>query len=123
MFIRGVVMSTNVVLRSLYAAVGVWLLTGSSIADSDFALGKSTRLSHRPIAAQKEPQGNLLEPGKPIERELNGGESHSYLITFTAGQFLDATIVQRQVDLTAALFGPDGQQVGQFDSRWYGPEP
>jgi CHAT domain-containing protein len=51
------------------------------------------------------------------------GESHSYLIKLDAGQFLHATIMQVHGDLTAMLFGPDGQQVGQFDGRWRGPEP
>src|SRR5262245_42743189 len=73
------------------------------------------------VAAQK--GGDPLEPGRMIERDLAGGESHSYLVTLASGQFLHAVIAQRQTDLTATLFGPDGRQVGQFDGLWYGPEP
>ncbi len=78
---------------------------------------------HPVVAAPQRPQVDPIEPGKSIERDLAGGESHSYLITLASGQFLQAVIAQRQLDLTATLFGPDGRQVGQFDSRWYGPEP
>jgi CHAT domain-containing protein/tetratricopeptide (TPR) repeat protein len=73
------------------------------------------------VAAQN--GGDLLEPDKTIERNLAGGETHSYRIALASGQFLEAIITQRQQDLTATLFGPDGRQVGQFDSLWYGPEP
>ena len=83
-----------------------------------------TTQNHHPVAAaQNEPQINPLEPGKAIERDLAGGESHSYSVTLASGQFLQGVIAQRQVDLTATLHGPDGKQVGLFDSRWYGPEP
>ncbi|HEY7179787.1 MAG TPA: hypothetical protein VIC84_00140, partial [Blastocatellia bacterium] len=29
-----------------------------------------------------------LEPGKPVERELSGGQAHSYKITTVSGQYL-----------------------------------
>ncbi len=76
----------------------------------------------RPAVAARD-EGDWLEPGKTVERELAGDESHSYLIALAAGQYLQATVMQREIDLTAALFGPDGGRVAQFDSRWYGPEP
>ena len=96
-------MPANIAYRSLYVAVMVWL-------------------SAVPIVAAQN-GGDPLEPGKTIERDLAGGESHSYLIRLASGQILNATITQRQMDLTATLFGPDGRQVGRFDSMWYGPEP
>ena len=117
-------MRTNVAIRSLFTAASIWLSTGPINAASDYALRPPTRLNHRPApAAQNEPQIEPLEPGKLIERDLAGGETHSYLITLASGQFFHAIIAQRQMDLTATLYGPDGHQVGQFDSRWYGPEP
>ena len=96
-------MPANTTFRFLLVAVLLWLSAGLI------------------VAAQK--GGEPLEPGKTIERDLAGGESHSYLIALASGQFLHAVIAQRQADLTATLFGPDGRQVGQFDGLWYGPEP
>jgi CHAT domain-containing protein/Tfp pilus assembly protein PilF len=96
-------MPANITFRLLFVAVMLWLSAGSI------------------VVAQK--GGDPLEPGKTIERDLAGGESHSYLITLASGQVLQAVIEQRQTDLTATLFAPDGRQVGQFDGLWYGPEP
>jgi CHAT domain-containing protein/tetratricopeptide (TPR) repeat protein len=96
-------MAANIPLRPLFVAITLWLSAGSL------------------VAAQN--GGELLEAGKTIERDLAGGESHSYLIRLASGQFLEASVAQRQLDLTVTVFGPDGRQVGQYDSLWYGPEP
>jgi CHAT domain-containing protein/tetratricopeptide (TPR) repeat protein len=96
-------MPANTAFRFLLVAVMLWLSAGMI------------------VAAQN--GGDPLEPGKTVERDLAGGESHTYLISLASGQFLHAVIAQRQTDLMATLFGPDGRQVGQFDGRWYGPEP
>ena len=59
------------------------------------------------------------------ERELKGGETHSYKLALTAGQFLYALVEQKEIDVTVALFAPDGKEIGEADSpndRW-GTEP
>src|SRR4029079_13532162 len=61
----------------------------------------------------------------PVQRELKGGETHSYRIQLTAGQFLNAQAEQENIDLVTSIFGPDGKQLTESDSpndRW-GPEP
>src|SRR5262249_47482884 len=57
----------------------------------------------------------LLEPGKPIERELSGGGSHFYKITMTSGQYLQVSVSQQGIDTLVALFTPDGKKVGEAD--------
>jgi CHAT domain-containing protein/Tfp pilus assembly protein PilF len=66
-----------------------------------------------------------LEVGKPIERELGGGQAHSYQIMLAAGQFLDAVVEQRDIDVVVKLFGPDGRKLIEVDSPngTQGPEP
>lgn len=59
-----------------------------------------------------------LEPGKPIDREIAGGQSHSYQLTMTAGQFVIIDIEQRAIDLFEQVLGPDGQIVAEFDNDW-----
>src|SRR5262249_21210573 len=49
-----------------------------------------------PARAQGE-QPTPLEPGKSIEREMSGGQSHSYRIALTAGQYLMAIADQKGV--------------------------
>src|SRR5262245_60118708 len=67
-------------------------------------------------AAPSAQESILLEPGKPIERELSGGQSHSYKITLVSGQYLNIVVEQRGIDVELALFGPDGKKVGKADS-------
>ena len=56
-----------------------------------------------------------------VERELKGGETHSYRVSLTAGQFLHIVVVQNGIDVIAAAFAPDGKQLTRCDSpndRW-----
>src|SRR5688572_22855231 len=66
----------------------------------------------------------LLEPGKPITRELSRGHSHSYQIVLAADQYLLVVVEQRGIDVGVQLLGPDGRQVMEFDSeiKDYGQE-
>jgi CHAT domain-containing protein/tetratricopeptide (TPR) repeat protein len=57
----------------------------------------------------------------PVERELKGGETHSYRIVLAAGQFLHAVFKQKDIDVMTAVFGPDGKQLSESNSpndRW-----
>ena len=60
-----------------------------------------------------------------VQRELKGGETHSYRIQLAAGQFLHADVEQENIDIVTAVFGPDSKQLNESDSpneRW-GREP
>jgi CHAT domain-containing protein/Tfp pilus assembly protein PilF len=57
-----------------------------------------------------------LEPGKPIERELSGSQSHTYKITMASGQYLQIAVDQRGIDVMVALFTPDGKKIVDLDS-------
>src|SRR5262252_1582214 len=41
------------------------------------------------------------------QHSLKGGETRSYLIKLTAGQFLSALVEQVGIDLVVSIFGPD----------------
>src|SRR5262245_46766240 len=70
-------------------------------------------------SAQGEEEIRWLEPAKPIERELTGGQPHSYQMTLAAGQYIKLLIDQRGIDLAVRLFGPDGKLIIEFDSeKW-----
>lgn len=56
---------------------------------------------------------------------LKGGESHSYRVDLSAGQFLYALVEQQGIDISISSFKPDGSQIAVSDSpndRW-GTEP
>jgi CHAT domain-containing protein/Tfp pilus assembly protein PilF len=68
-------------------------------------------------AAQIAQETDSLESGKPIERELSGGQSHSYKITMISGQYLHVVVAQRGIDVAVALFAPDGKKISEVDSE------
>ena len=76
---------------------------------------KSDDIEARP--AQNDRQTIQIEPGKPIERELTGGQSHSYQMTLAAGQYVRLAVDQRGIDVVVRLFGPDDKQIAEFDNE------
>src|SRR5262245_47862415 len=68
-------------------------------------------------AAPSAQESDSLEPGKSIERELSGGQSHSYKITMISGQYSHIVVEQRGIDVAVALFTPDGKKISEADSE------
>jgi CHAT domain-containing protein len=64
-------------------------------------------------------QFQQLEPGKPIERGLAGGQSHyyAYQLVLAAGQYINVRVDQRGIDVVVKLFGRDGKQLAEVDSE------
>src|SRR5262245_47344600 len=69
-------------------------------------IGAPAAASLRPVAPPPQTPGSecgaapnaqesiSLEPGKPVERELSGAQSHFYKIIMTSGQYLRVTVSQ-----------------------------
>src|SRR5262249_43529538 len=68
-------------------------------------------------AAPSAQENISLEPGKPVGRELSGGQSHFYKITMTSGQYLRITVIQQGIDVLMALFTPDGKKIDEADGE------
>ena len=66
-----------------------------------------------------------LKLGQAIERELKGGEAHSYGVRLEAGQYLHVVVEQKGIDVLVRIVAPDGKQVIELDSPngSHGPEP
>jgi CHAT domain-containing protein/Tfp pilus assembly protein PilF len=97
-----------------------------AVALSENALGRTLwRSAQQPAQAPRdsgakpddEKEAHLLEPGKPIKRELAGADSHTYQIWMNAGQFLNVIVEQQGIDVMAQLSGPSGEQIAEFDSE------
>ncbi|MGH9751321.1 MAG: tetratricopeptide repeat protein, partial [Blastocatellia bacterium] len=67
-------------------------------------------------ATQSAQESDSLEPGKLVERELSGGQSHSYKITMGFGQYLRIVVAQRGIDVAVILFAPDGKKISEVNS-------
>ena len=64
--------------------------------------------------AQERPQP--LEPGKLVERELSGGQTHTYTLSLNANQIARVVAEQKGVDLTLSALAPDGTKLFDVDS-------
>jgi CHAT domain-containing protein/Tfp pilus assembly protein PilF len=87
-------------------------------------------MAQRPVnasgATSQEGAGErTLEPGKSLERELTGGESHSYRLRLAAGQFCHVVVEQRGIDVVVALYDSGGAKIVEIDNPngVNGPEP
>ncbi len=101
----------NNVSRGIFSALWLSFFLSVSFAQTTSSTNQQTTQTFPTFAAQ--------------ERELKGGETHAYRVALTAGQFLYALVEQKDIDLSVALFGPDGQEIGEVDSpndQW-GTEP
>jgi erythromycin esterase len=57
-----------------------------------------------------------IENGKPIERQLKAAEIHNFNVRLEAGQFFDAAVDQRGIDVVVNVFAPDGNKIAEIDS-------
>jgi hypothetical protein len=79
-------------------------------------------------AARPEPKGServenaqeiaVLEPGKPIERELSGGQEHGYQISLAKGQYASIIVEQRGIDVVVELQEKEGRGIVSFDGEY-----
>jgi CHAT domain-containing protein/tetratricopeptide (TPR) repeat protein len=94
----------------LLASLPLLLGTASAIgAGSGFVPGQA--IAGSSSVGQADNDVRQLEVGKPIERELAGGQHHSYQVTLTPGQFLHVAVEPHGIAVTATVFGPDGKSM------------
>jgi CHAT domain-containing protein/Tfp pilus assembly protein PilF len=65
--------------------------------------------------AQEVSDALTLELGKPIKRELAGGQSHSYKFTLISHQYAHIVVEQKGINVVVTLFDPDGKPVMRID--------
>jgi CHAT domain-containing protein/tetratricopeptide (TPR) repeat protein len=64
---------------------------------------------------QNPPSVRVLEVGQPIERELAGGETHTYHVTLEVGQIMRALIDQHGIDVVVAIYNPAEKKLAEVD--------
>ena len=57
-----------------------------------------------------------LERGVAIEGDLSTGESHTYRLSLTTGDFIRVTVEQQGIDVAASLVRPDGRDLVAVDA-------
>jgi CHAT domain-containing protein/lipopolysaccharide biosynthesis regulator YciM len=115
--------STQCKYRLLVVCIGLALSAGPSLlqiqaSPAAFHGIKDVKLDPGVVTpAWENQQARQLEPGRPIERELTGGQSHSYQVTLTADQYAKVVVEQRGIDVEMKLSGLDGKQITRCDSE------
>jgi CHAT domain-containing protein/tetratricopeptide (TPR) repeat protein len=66
-------------------------------------------------ASQNSSEARLLAAGKPIERELAGGEAHAYQLTLAAGQYAAVVVDQQRINVALSAFDPNGKKIVEAD--------
>lgn len=93
-----------------------------------FADAKSTALHRHPQSAQPQSSAQgpddiiTLELGKPIERELAGGQRHKYQIALSDGQYMKVEIREKGISIGATLQLPDGTMTNPWSPFGGGQE-
>src|SRR5262245_21836080 len=73
--------------------------------------------------AQTTEEVRPLELGRLVEREIAGGQTHTYQITLVAGSLMRIGVTPQCVTLSLTLNAPDGKQVAAANfARFAGPE-
>lgn len=103
------------------------LLLTALLASAQASSPPVSRFQDTSASVLNQGQGDVrpLEPDRPIERGLAGGEAHTYEIVLGAGQFLHVIVNQRGIDVVAEVFSPGEKELVKVDSPngTQGPEP
>jgi CHAT domain-containing protein/predicted negative regulator of RcsB-dependent stress response len=68
------------------------------------------------VAPAQAVESMQLDPGKAIERQLAGGQSHEYQLSLQAGQYARVRADQITINLSIVCFGPDGKERFAIDT-------
>jgi CHAT domain-containing protein/uncharacterized protein HemY len=100
-------------------------LVSEPASASDAGLGSNSARGGSPRSTQVEKDIQALQPDKPVERDLAGGQTHRYLLALAAGQYLHLIVEQLGVDVVVRVTGPDGKYLAETDcpNNTQGPEP
>ncbi len=66
---------------------------------------------------QTQQSSTELRRRQSIEREMKGGETHSYVVKMRQGDFMYVEVDQRGIDVVVSLFAPDGKKLVEMNNR------
>ncbi len=83
-----------------------------------FLPGTPTRVgAQQPLAqAETSEEARSLELDKPVEKQIGGGEIHTYQVAVEAGQYLSIAAEQQGIDVQMKLLAPGGETLDESDS-------
>lgn len=85
----------------------MWVLCIVLLSLSGIGVHAQTDQSNAAVAS--------LEAGKPVEREIKGGETHSYQLELRTGDFVRGAVEQIGITVKVRGFFPDGSKIRSFN--------
>lgn len=86
------------------------MTAAASVRPTALTQDQPTRLPTQDATAR------LLTRDAPSQRRLAAGEVHAYRVQLRTGEYLEATIDQRGIDVAARMLDPSGAVLREFDS-------
>lgn len=71
---------------------------------------KYSAVTYSSVSQENRTEIRQLAMNKAIEREIVGGETHTYSFTLAPGQYARVIVDQRNIDIAVTVFGPDGEK-------------
>ena len=69
-----------------------------------------------PVPRTEQSDDKALSVGRELERPLAGGETHSFNIKLSEGQFVEVLVDQRGIDVLLRLYSPENKLIAEIDS-------
>ena len=107
-------MPANLALRVSIALAAASLTTVSSHAASVFPSQLSATIEQ--ATASNQADLTPIDPTKPIQRELSGGQKHAFRIVLADGQYVKVLIEQQGIDVIARLLSAAGKIILEMDA-------
>ena len=123
-----IVIAKRLKLRFGHAVISTFCLVflfGPTYAANSLGFLQRTQTVAVVQAVQQAAEVRSLEVGQLILRELKGGQSDTYEISLSAGQYAHVVVDQKGIDVVVKLLAPDGRLITEVDSLngRLGPEP
>jgi CHAT domain-containing protein/Tfp pilus assembly protein PilF len=106
--------SSSCGLIKLSLCLTIWLLASTAISSNTRAVDDP----RNPAVPKDQQESLILELGKPIERELSDGQTHSYQIALSADRLMSVTLKHRGKDVQVKLLTPTGKQITEIDQEY-----
>jgi CHAT domain-containing protein/tetratricopeptide (TPR) repeat protein len=84
---------------------------------SHFGIILSITLFALIVSGQSQSAIQKLTFDQPVERQIKGGETHSFEFHVKAGHYARAEVEQKNIDVVVSLFAPDGKLVVEMDGK------
>lgn len=95
-------------------------LASTALLSSAPTQARPGRVFRRTQATQEGPTQSaptLIDASSVLDREIGGGQTHSYEIVLSAGQCVSLVLEHRGIDVALDLMSPDGKLAVEFDSQ------